>query len=143
MSVISFLTLQPHMSHVPRYYSVRVGMSCFFYPSTSSTPSQCPCRFVILERRKLCNHFDTDIYIASTTAVRYAYQVHTVNMWRPGCLPGAWRRGSWHYQIARLNLQSIMNLGTLPASHNCFASFPSWASAVAAESSASYDVRKY
>ena len=31
-------------------------------------------------------------------------------MWRPGCIPGAWQRGSWCFQVASLHLQSIMDL---------------------------------
>ena len=27
-----------------------------------------------------------------------------------GCFPGAWRRGSWHFQVASLHLQSSMGL---------------------------------
>ena len=27
-----------------------------------------------------------------------------------GCFPGAWRRGSWHFQVASLHLQSSMDL---------------------------------
>ena len=26
------------------------------------------------------------------------------------CFPGAWRRGSWHFQVASLHLQSRMDL---------------------------------
>ena len=33
-----------------------------------------------------------------------------------GCFPGAWRRGSWHFQVASLHLQSSMDL-SLSASH--------------------------
>ena len=33
-----------------------------------------------------------------------------------GCFPEALRRGSWHYQVANLHLQSSMNL-SLSASH--------------------------
>ena len=28
-----------------------------------------------------------------------------------GCFPGAWRRGSWHFQVTSLHLQSIMDYG--------------------------------
>ena len=31
-------------------------------------------------------------------------------MWRPGCFPGAWRRRSWHFQVANWHLQSIIDL---------------------------------
>ena len=31
-------------------------------------------------------------------------------MWHLGCVPGAWRRGSWHFQVASLHVQSIMDL---------------------------------
>ena len=27
-----------------------------------------------------------------------------------GCFPGAWRRGSWHFQVASLHLQSSMRV---------------------------------
>ena len=27
-----------------------------------------------------------------------------------GCFPGAWRRGSWHFQVVSLHLQSSMDL---------------------------------
>ena len=27
-----------------------------------------------------------------------------------GCFPGAWRRGSWHFEVASLHLQSTMVL---------------------------------
>ena len=27
-----------------------------------------------------------------------------------GCFPGAWRRGSWHFQVASLHLQSSTDL---------------------------------
>ena len=60
---------------------------------------------------------DIYIYIANTR-----YQVHTYTygvyscVWRLGCFPGAWRRGSWHFQVASLHLQSSMDL-FLSASH--------------------------
>ena len=40
----------------------------------------------------------------------------------PGCPPGAWRRDSWHFQLASLNLQSIVDLGPL---HTMCCTFPS------------------
>ena len=33
-----------------------------------------------------------------------------------GCFPGAWRRGSWHFQVASLHLQSSMGF-SFSASH--------------------------
>ena len=39
-----------------------------------------------------------------------------------GCLPGAWRRGSWHFQVASLHLYSSMDLLFVR-----FTIFPSWA----------------
>ena len=41
-------------------------------------------------------------------------------VWRPaGLFPGTWRRGSWHFQVVSVHLQSIMDLCPLHT-HFCF-----------------------
>ena len=37
-----------------------------------------------------------------------------------GRFPGAWRRGSWHFQVASLHLQPSMWIFSLSASHYFF-----------------------
>ena len=62
-------------------------------------PSKEGCTNSILEPK--------DMYIANT--IRYqvhTYAVYSSCMWRPGCFPGAWWRGSWHFHVASLHLQS-------------------------------------
>ena len=51
-------------------------------------------------------------------------------MWRPGCNPGAWRRGSWLSQAATLHLHSIVDLCPL---HMSCCIFPSRTSVAGGE----------
>ena len=39
-----------------------------------------------------------------------------------GCFPGAWRRGSWHFQVASLHLQSSMDFSFSASHHFSFLS---------------------
>ena len=66
------------------------------------------------QKKALNSHMLRDrhrICIANTR-----YQVHThvrailMRVASVGCFPGAWRRGSWHFQVASLHLQSRMDL---------------------------------
>ena len=75
--------------------------------------TQCPCRFVILATKKLCSHKLRDRHIFTSQMQQDTRHIpYAVNsrVWRLGCFSGAWRRGSWHFQVASLHfLQSIMN----------------------------------
>ena len=54
--------------------------------------------------------FETDIYLRrKCNKIPGTYAVYSC-VWRLGCFPGVWRRGSWHFQVASLHLLSIMNL---------------------------------
>ena len=69
-------------------------------------------------RYTIVTSFETD------TSQIQRYPVHTyipgilMRVASVGCFPGAWRRGSWHFQVASLHLQSSMDF-SLSASH-CF-----------------------
>ena len=41
--------------------------------------------------------------------LKYEHTVHS-SVWCPGCFPGTWRRDSWHFEVANLHLQLIMDL---------------------------------
>ena len=106
-------------------------VAVFLHPSTPSKygivqhiPCRCPCRFVILAT-KLCiiTSFETDIKYSlpgiDTTHRKYKIPGARIRTYirsilmrvaSVGCFPGAWRRGSWHFQVASLHLQSSMDL---------------------------------
>ena len=71
------------------------------------------------------------IYISRVQLQEDSRYIVYSRMWRPGCFPGAWRRGSWQCQVASLHLQCI-NHGPLSASHS-ISMFPSWASVTGGE----------
>ena len=60
-------------------------------------------------KRCVVTSFETDICLhRKYNKIPGTYMVYSC-VCRPGC-PGAWRRGSWHFQVASLHLQSIMDL---------------------------------
>ena len=83
--------------------------------------TQCPCRFVILAKKNaLYSHKLRDRHIYMLRSIYYIYisriqdtrcvhtrYIHTSKYMRVasvGCFSGAWRRGSWHFQVASLDL---------------------------------------
>ena len=117
-------SLQPH---VPRFKN-NSQLLCSLHPSTSSKHyivqhTQCPCRFVILliatkkapySHKLRGRHTEyTSIHIRKKdNRYVHTYHVHGILMLvaSVGCFPGAWRRGSWHFQVASLHLQSSTDL---------------------------------
>ena len=83
--------------------------------------TQRPCRLVTLETKALQSQDSrqTYIYIAKCNKIPGTCAVYSC-VWRLGCFPGAWRRGSWHFEVASLHLQSIMNRCPL---HTIFPSY--------------------
>ena len=74
-----------------------------------------PCRFVILETTTLESQASRQTHTHIYTHRKYnkipgTYAVYLCMWRRPGCFPGAWRRCPWHFQVASLHLQSIMDL---------------------------------
>ena len=112
----------------------------------SSTPSLCPCRFVILATKKALNSHklrDRHVYASQIQDTR---QVHTyirgilMRVASVGCFPGAWRWGSWHFQVASLHLQSSMNLYLSASQYFSFLSKRSGRHTPPAERNALYTV---
>ena len=74
-----------------------------------ATPSQCADSSSC--RQKLCtrSHKLRDIYIPGKSHIqqdtRYIRGI-LMRVASVGCFPGAWRLGSWHFQVASLHLQS-------------------------------------
>ena len=101
------LSLQPH---VPRC-CLLCGFKLLFPPIDIEHSQSVP----IHPRDKISvvTSFETDIYIhRKHNKMPGTYTVYSC-MRRPGCFPGAWRRGSWHFHVASLHLQSIIDLGPL------------------------------
>ena len=107
---MSLLSLQPH---VPRWCLVR-GKNCFStHRHAASTnpahPVSVPIRHPS-DKSSAVTSFETDIYLHRIcNKIPGTYAVYSC-VWRLGCFPRAWRRGSWHFHVASLHLQSIMNL---------------------------------
>ena len=73
-------------------------------------PVQCPFRFVILATKALRSQASRQTCLHRKYNKRPGTYAGYSCVWRLGCFAGAWRRGSWHFQVASLHLQLIMNL---------------------------------
>ena len=85
------------------------------YSSSPAHPVSVPIRHPS-DKSSVVTSFETNIYIhCKYNKIPGTYAVYSC-VWRLGCFPGAWRRGSWHFQVASLHLLTI-NRGPLSASH--------------------------
>ena len=98
-------------------------------------------------QRKLCivTSFETDVHIHRKykipgTYTNKRYAVYSC-VWRLGCFPGERQRGSWHFQVASLHLQSIKHGPSLCPLHGIWISTQAYraAYAVPAERSAVFN----
>ena len=96
---------------VPRCCLLRVLETVFSTHRHPAHPVSVPIRHPS-DKSSVVTSFETDIYIPGTRKYNKKPSTYAVYscVWRPGCFPGTWRRGSWHLQVASLHLQSIMDL---------------------------------
>ena len=83
-------------------------------------PMSMPIRHLINRQEALYSQASRQTYLyicIYNYKIPGTYAVYS-RMWRPGCFPGAWRWGSWHF-LSRQFAPTI-NHGPLSASHNIF-----------------------
>ena len=110
------LSLQPHVPVAVFSPPIDIKQALVIPPHPVSVPIRHP------SHRKLCivlTSFETDIYIHGKYKITPGTYIRGILIMLGASLvffPGAWWRGSWHFQVASLHLQSSMDL-SLSASH--------------------------